>query len=126
MVEDLNEFRGISCHPVNALGDPDDHVGPFGIRLVAGTEDRREHFLRHIYAELFDRLERQDISIVSDTGVRFMRHEDRCTIILDYGIGDAVALPKVASEAMEYMGVKDVGSDKSVRGLANAQPNGCG
>jgi hypothetical protein len=64
--------------------------------------------------------ERQDISIVSDTGVKIMRHEDRCTVLLDYGIEDAVALLKVASEAMEYMGVKDVECDKSVRGLANA------
>jgi hypothetical protein len=113
LIEELGEFRGISCHPVYGLSNFDDSDdsggpdGPHGIRLVAGREDKLEDFLWYIYAELF----RSNEPIVSDFGIQFMRYQDRLSAVVNYGMEDVGTLLKAVLEAKEFAANMDFDRD---------------
>jgi hypothetical protein len=115
LIESLGEFRGISCHPVYGLsdpdGDPDEHDGPYGIRMVAGSEGVLEHFLWHVYAELYDTAGESKARVVSAFGIRFMRYEDRRSVLIEYGIGDVDALLRAVELAQHCIGHSDFHND---------------
>jgi hypothetical protein len=102
--EELEQFRGVSCHPVyllNESGYIGVRHGPFGFKMVAGTAETLERFLWHVYADLYFQLDIDENAIRSDFGIKFVRFEDKCSVEINYEEGDATTLLSAVVAARE-------------------------